>query len=355
MTARPPGLALLPEDLRRLGAPRDPGHAFSKIQRACLGGGEAPGRELGAFLSTLDLAPPEIVSAHASLDGSTKLALRLGDGAVVEAVHMPRDVKTPRVTLCISSQVGCALGCTFCSTATMGLVRNLDAHEIAGQVHALVRELGPRDPSRINVVFMGMGEPLHNTDAVLRATRVLSCAQGLAISPGRVTVSTAGIVPEIERLAATPCRPSLALSLNATTDEARARTMPITRRWGIARLREALLAFPLRPKEKLTVAYVVLPGENDTDDDAERLAAFVQGFRHVVNLIPYNAFPGAPFAEGTEERLRAFSKILLDRGCLVTVRRSRGRDVAAACGQLVRARTGARARVSRSRARGAGG
>ena len=210
-----------------------------------------------------------MAEATPSADGATKLLLELDDGARIEAVHMPRAVRRPRVTLCVSSQVGCAMGCTFCATGAMGLARQLATHEIVGQVVAVMSALGPPRPDALTLVFMGMGEPLHNADAVARALRVLCHPAGLGLAPSRITVSTAGYVPGIDCLAREEVRPLLSVSLNATTDEARARTMPITRAFGMDALREALLRWPLRPHEKLTVSYVLLAGENDSDDDAD--------------------------------------------------------------------------------------
>jgi 23S rRNA (adenine2503-C2)-methyltransferase len=247
---------------------------------------------------------------------------------------MPRDTKSPRTTLCISSQAGCAMGCTFCATATMGLLRNLTAHEIVGQVLAVLAALGPADYGRVNLVFMGMGEPLHNVEEVRTAVRVLSDPRGLGIALSRITVSTAGWLPGLLALRDDPYRPNLALSMNATTDEARARIMPVAKRWSLAELREVLAAVKLRPHEKLLISYVLLAGENDTDLDAERLAAFAAGLKAIVNVIPWNAVPGAAFEESA--RSAEFAKLLHERGALVTVRRNRGRDASAACGQLVR-------------------
>jgi 23S rRNA (adenine2503-C2)-methyltransferase len=333
----------MPDELDAMGPPNTGAYLFGRIQRATRweldAQGQAvpplPGARARAFVAEhLNLSMPEIVSRETSSDGSTKVGLRLADGALIEAVHMPREVRSPRVTVCISSQVGCALGCTFCATARMGLVRNLSAHEIVGQVQSVMRGIGPVDPQRLTLVFMGMGEPLHNITQVLRAVSVLTDQRGLGLAESRITVSTSGLVPQIRELAAASPRPQLALSLNATTDEARARTMPITNKYGIAELRQALLDFPTRSHEKITVAYVLLAGENDTDADADRLAAFVQGFRHVLNVIPYNVFPGSPFARVQDERAQAFVQRLHAAGCLVTVRRTRGPDVMGACGQL---------------------
>ena len=328
--------------LAELEALRPPGNAASLYARVMRAGAFVPeqaalGRASREFVdATFDLTLPVVESARRSVDGSTKLVLRLADGARIESVHMPRAVKNPRVTLCISSQVGCAMGCTFCHTATMGLVRNLAAHEIVGQVVAMLRTCGPHELGRISVVFMGMGEPLHNLTEVARAVGILSDEAGLSIPAGRITVSTSGLVPGIEALAKLSPRPTLALSLNATTDEARTRIMPVTKRWGLADLRAALLAFPQRSHEKITIEYVLLRGQNDTPEDAQRLGAFVQGYRHHVNVIPFNDYAGATFAEPSEATLERFLENLYAAGCLATVRRSRGRDVGAACGQLVR-------------------
>ncbi len=326
-----------------LAALRPPGHAAGLYARLMRAGAyrmvqPPPGRAARAFAdATFDFALPVVESARTSIDGATKLVLRLADGARIESVHMPRAVKNPRVTLCISSQVGCAMGCTFCHTATMGLVRNLHAHEIVGQVVAMLRTCGSHELGRVSVVFMGMGEPLHNLAEVGRAVAILSDEAGLSIPAGRITVSTSGLVPGIEALAKLPSRPTLALSLNATTDAARMRIMPVTKRWGLADLRRALLAFPQRSHEKITIEYVLLRGQNDTPEDAQRLGAFVQGYRHHVNVIPFNDYAGATFSEPSETTLERFLASLYDAGCLATVRRSRGRDVGAACGQLVRA------------------
>lgn len=291
---------------------------------------------LGLLQEQFDFSLPEVARVASSSDGSTKLVLAFADGNTVETVHMPRDVRTPRVTLCVSSQVGCAMGCTFCHTATMGLVRNLRADEIVAQVLVAIDMLGPKDLGLVTLVFMGMGEPLHNLPEVLRAVKVLADPRGLGIAPSRMTVSTSGLVPGIDKLAEADVRPCLAVSLNATTDEGRARTMPITKAWGLPTLRAALQRFPLRPHEKLTLEYVALAGENDTDEDADRLAEFARGLKHNVNVIPFNAYEGALFDEPPSERLAAFVLRLRQHGCLATIRYSRGRDAEAACGQLVR-------------------
>jgi 23S rRNA (adenine2503-C2)-methyltransferase len=249
---------------------------------------------------------------------------------------MPRAVHGGRVTLCISSQVGCAMGCTFCATASMGFGRHLLAHEIVGQVLSSVHALGPRHPGNLTLVFMGMGEPLHNLPEVARAIRVLCDPAGLGLSTRRITVSTSGLVPEIAELGRLEARPLLAISVNATSDEQRSLLMPIGRRYPLAELRAALERFPLRPRERITVEYVLLAGINDTPEDARRLATFCASFPHQINLIPFNEHRDSEFRAPSEAIVDAFARAVLgERRTVLTVRRSRGRDVGAACGQLV--------------------
>jgi 23S rRNA (adenine2503-C2)-methyltransferase len=339
----PSAWALLPEDLAEQGCPGRSEHVFGRLQRTrtwrpeslCLS------REIRTWLAAhTDLSLPKIVERHPSADGSTKLVLEMTDGHRVEAVHMPRGEGDPRVTYCVSSQVGCALGCTFCATGAMGIVRNLTAGEIVGQVLVLMRELGPAQGESVFLVFMGMGEPLHNLDHVHRAITVLCDRRGAILSPWRITVSTAGLVSGIERLARMTPRPQLALSLNATTDAARSATMPVNRAWNLARLRQALDAWVLKPHERLLFEYVLLAGVNDTVEDADRLVAWLGPLSrgHNVNLIPMNEHSRSAFREPVEARVRAFAARLHGHGCFVTVRRSRGRDVQGACGQLARPR-----------------
>jgi 23S rRNA (adenine2503-C2)-methyltransferase len=333
---RAQAFALLPVELAALGVPAAEA-TFERLQRPWLWQAGVPVSSKGAsaLLGALGLELPRIVERHASVDGSTKLLLAFGEERV-EAVHMPRAVGSGRVTLCISSQVGCAMGCGFCATASMGFHRHLSAGEIVAQVLRVLAELGPRHPSELTLVFMGMGEPLHNLPEVARAIQVLCCPVGLGLSPRRITVSTSGLVPEIDELGALNPRPLLALSLNATTDEVRGELMPIGRRYGLGQLRAALSRFPLRPRERITVEYVLLQGVNDSPEDAVRLAEFCRSFPHNINLIPFNEHSLAPFRQPAEGRVDAFARALLAQGrTLVTVRRSRGRDVQAACGQLV--------------------
>ena len=323
----------LPSELARHGY-KNPAHAFGCIQRPWLwqAGAPALGRDNRA-LQGLSFTLPCVRSQNAAADGSTKLLIEVDGGDRVEAVHMPRG---GRVTLCISSQVGCAMGCTFCATATMGFGRHLLAHEIIGQVLASLHALGPRHPGDLTLVFMGMGEPLHNLPEVAQAIAVLCDPAGLGLSPRRITVSTSGLVPEIAQLGQLSPRPLLAISVNATTDEQRSALMPIGRRYPLAELRSALERFPVRPRERITVEYVLLAGINDTPDDARRLANYCASFPHQINLIPFNEHRATEFRAPSEDTVDDFARALLgERRTVLTVRRSRGRDVGAACGQLV--------------------
>ena len=329
----PSAYSARPGELAQLGY-KNPQHAFGCIQRPWLwrDGAPALGRDARG-LGSLSFALPALLEQNRAGDGSTKLLLAVDGGDRVEAVHMPR---AERVTLCISSQVGCAMGCTFCATATMGFGRHLAAHEIVGQVLAAVHAFGPRHPGDITLVFMGMGEPLHNLPEVGRAIAVLCDPAGLGLSPRRITVSTSGLVPEIAELGALVPRPLLAISVNATTDEQRSQLMPIGRRYPLADLKRALERFPVRPRERITVEYVLLRGINDTPEDARRLANFCASFPHQINLIPFNEHGATEFRAPSEAVVDEFARAVLgERRTVLTVRRSRGRDVGAACGQLV--------------------
>jgi len=336
---QPDAWSLLPDELVAAGLGTSGERLFSELQRPWRWkqGAPAVGQRVRRELARLGSVLPEISARHASADGSHKLALALpADGALVEAVHMPRSVRGGRVTLCISSQVGCALACSFCATGALGLERQLSAGEIVTEVLASVHALGPRHPGELTLVFMGMGEPLQNLANVARAVRVLSHPSGLGLSPRRITVSTAGLVPQIGRFAMLSDRPLLAVSLNATTNQLRDELMPINRRYPLEMLQAALIAYPTRPRERITVEYVLLAGVNDSPEDAARLADFCAGFPHHVNLIPFNAHSHSTFAEPTEAALTAFARaVLAHRPTLLTVRRSRARDVSGACGQLV--------------------
>jgi 23S rRNA (adenine2503-C2)-methyltransferase len=264
-------------------------------------------------------------------DGTVKYRARFPGGGSVESVYMEQ---SGRVTLCISSQVGCALDCDFCLTGKMGFVRHLEVGEIVGQV-ALIHEDRALHDRPFNIVFMGMGEPLHNFDHVIGALGILTERDGYGISRRRITVSTAGLVPAIERLANEPVRPRLAVSLNATTDVVRDRIMPINRKYPIARLLEACRRYGRTTGERFTVEYVLLAGINDGADDVRRLAAMVRRLPAKLNLIPFNAVPGRlPYRPPGRRRVVAVRDHLLDLGVPTSIRWSRGATARAACGQL---------------------
>ncbi len=291
-------------------------------------------RELRAALAGEIAAPgSSVMLARSAADGTRKLVVRLEDGERVECVLIP---DRHRLTLCVSCQVGCAMGCGFCATGRLGLRRQLRVEEIVDQVMLARAELArdPLGPGHLsNVVFMGMGEPLHNLDALLAALEILTAPWGLAISPRRITVSTVGLVPEMVRLLERSAV-NLAVSLHATTDEARRRLVPVTRKYGLGALLDACRALPLPRRRRITFEYVLLAGENDSDEDARRLVGLLHGIRSKVNLIRFNPFPGAEYAPSAPERVERFQRLLLDRGQNATVRESRGAEVAAACGQL---------------------
>ena len=274
------------------------------------------------------------VEEYPSSDGSVKFAFFLEDGNVIESVSMPfGDYQT----LCVSAQVGCALGCTFCATGAMGFRRQLTPAEIVGQVLHMRREHRPanRGFNRYNVVFMGMGEPLHNLDNVLKAFRMMTHRHGMVLSAKDIAVSTSGLVPKIEMLARQTHRPRLMVSIAATTDEARSAIMPVNRAYSLETLLCALERFPLGPRERIMLSYVLIAGVNDRAEDAVRLSAMSRRFPSLVNLIPMNEHADSPgMTEPDEAHLRQFLMDLRARGVFTTIRRSRGRDVAGACGQL---------------------
>ena len=274
---------------------------------------------------------PVIRRKDVSTDGTTKLLLGLKDGREIESVYIP---DTPNQTFCVSTQVGCAMACGFCLTGKMGLTRNLTAGEIAGQVRLLAHETGLSD-APFNIVLMGMGEPLHNYDATMKALRMLYDEEGLAVHPKRVTLSTVGVVSGLAKLAQEPDMPNIAISLHATTDDARDRLVPINRKWKIRELLDQCRELPIGKRRRITFEYVLLDGVNDTPADARRLAKLLGNLRAKVNLLPLNAAPGIPFSRPSDERVNAFARILADAGMIVSVRKSRGRDIRAACGQLI--------------------
>jgi len=287
------------------------------------------------------LTTPTVVRKEESADGTTKLLLRLADGKRIESVCIPENsegttgtLAADRLTFCLSTQVGCAMRCAFCLTGKMGIDRNLTAGEIVGQVRVLCRELDALD-RRFTIVLMGMGEPLHNYDETMKALRILADDHGLAVAPRRVTLSTVGVLPALERLATEPLMPNLAISLHSTTEAQRDALVPINRKYGIEELLDACRRFPLKRRERITFEYVMLKDVNDTPDDARRLVRLLSGIKAKVNLLPLNEAAGIPFERPSDVTVNRFAKILADRGVTVSVRKSRGRDIRAACGQLI--------------------
>lgn len=275
-----------------------------------------------------------IESVFVSSDGTRRLLLKLGDDSEVESVFMP---EAHRDTICISSQVGCPLACSFCMTGVIGLKRNLSAGEIVSQVIITLNQVygeGVQVPHRTNIVMMGMGEPLLNYDAVMSAVRLLADQSGLAISPRYVTLSTAGIVPRIYDLAKEQIRPRLAISLTASNDELRNELFPINRKYPLAELMEACRRYPIGERERLTFEYVMLDKVNDSDLHARELLRLLAPIRAKVNLIPHNPAPELPYAASPMDRIIAFQKILTDAALPSFIRRPRGQDISAACGQL---------------------
>jgi len=319
-------------------------------------------KESRAWLAEhVELCTLPVATSQQALDGTHKFLWKLPDAKTIESVIIPAALQEKtdfdddrampearfsgkmardeakqnlasdqwkRLTACISSQVGCAMACKFCLTGIQGLDRHLKTEEIVTQVH----ELRKRAPIT-NIVFMGMGEPLHNLDAVSKACQILIDQDGLGFSKRKVTVSTSGLVPAIEELGRR-VDVSLAISLNATTDEVRSEIMPVNRKWNLAALMKACREYPLGPHRRITFEYVLLRGLNDSLEDASRIITLTRGIPSKVNLIPFNAHPGADFQRPDDSTVRAFQRYLLDRGVTATVRISRGRDILAACGQL---------------------
>jgi 23S rRNA (adenine2503-C2)-methyltransferase len=290
------------------------------------------GRDLRVQLAAgFTTSTPHVERQERSTDGTTKFLLRLADGKLIESVYIP---DTPAQTFCISTQVGCAMRCAFCLTGKMGIERNLTAGEIAGQVRVLAGELGMLD-GRFNIVLMGMGEPLHNYEATMKALRMLADEHGFGLSARRMTLSTVGVLPALERLATEPLMPNLAISLHSTTEDQRDMLVPINRKYGLKELLDTCRRFPLKRRERITFEYVLLQDVNDTDEDARRLVRLLHGIRGKVNLLPLNEAAGIPFERPSDDRVNRFARILADHDITVSVRKSRGRDIRAACGQLI--------------------
>ncbi|WP_298492527.1 23S rRNA (adenine(2503)-C(2))-methyltransferase RlmN [uncultured Maritimibacter sp.] len=299
-------------------------------------------KDYRALLSeNFEIRVPEVVSKQVSTDGTRKYLVRIAGGHEVEVVYIPEE---DRGTLCVSSQVGCTLTCSFCHTGTQKLVRNLTAGEIVGQIMMARDDLGDWVPAgkgmgeqpRLvsNIVLMGMGEPLYNFDAVRDAMKIAMDGEGISLSRRRITLSTSGVVPEIAR-AGEEIGCMLAISFHATTDETRDKLVPINKRWNIETLLQSLRDYPkLSNSERITFEYVMLAGVNDSDEDAYRLLELIKGIPAKINLIPFNEWPGAPYKRSSNNRIRAFANIIYQAGYASPIRTPRGEDIMAACGQL---------------------
>ncbi len=273
------------------------------------------------------------VKRNSASDGTIKFGFALHDTHIIESVLIP--MENGKQTFCISSQVGCAMGCKFCNTARMGMVRNLSPSEIVCQVLYLYREAGLREQHRsFNVVFMGMGEPLANLDNVLKAMRILIDKDGMNLSRRRITVSTCGIVAGIRRLAREEYPPRLAISLNAADDETRLKIMPVTEGNPLSELLDQLRRYPLPQRERFTFEYVLIRDVNDRDKDAASLSRLLNKLRYKINLIPFNPFPGSDYLAPDPVRIEAFQQILFSKNITATIRKSKGQDIQGACGQL---------------------
>lgn len=267
---------------------------------------------------------------RSSVDGTVKFLFGLSDSLSIESVLIP-EIK--RLTLCLSTQVGCGLGCTFCATAQMGLKRNLKASEILDQILEARRSL-PADKRITHVVLMGMGEPLANYSETLKALRIISDTNwGIGISPRRITLSTVGLVPQIKKFME-ETRVNLAISLHATTDDLRSQLMPINRKYPLAELIQCCRSIPIPKRKRITFEYILLGGTNDSLEDARRLSNLLNGIRCKINIIPFNPYPGSPYRRPTQEEVRQFQNALRNRSYQVNIRETRGADIQAACGQL---------------------
>jgi len=337
-------LDLLPAELEdlaeSLGAPRYRGRQiatwlYARGAADIAAMSDLPRDLRGTLAEKAEIGLPEIERRTPSQDGSQKLVLKLRDGSRIQSVLMPDD---DRLTLCVSTQVGCGFGCAFCFTGTMGLERNLTAGEIVGQVLVARRKL--EAGARItHIVYMGMGEPLANYAATIQSLRLLTDPKALAFSPRRITVSTVGLVSGIERLARENLKVNLAISLHATSNQIRDRIMPVNKGFAIEQLLDACRGFPVAFRQRITFEYVLLDRVNDSGEDARRLVRLLKGIRAKINLIPFNDWEGSGFQRPALQRILAFQSILLEEGIRTTVRWSKGEDIGAACGQLKEAVT----------------
>jgi len=290
------------------------------------------------------IAPPRILNVEVSRDGSKKYLLGLHDGHTIESVLLPmkqeqRDeqgniVKEARYTICVSSQVGCKVGCEFCLTAKGGFVRNLTPGEIVGQVLAIKEDNHIPANRRVNIVYMGMGEPLDNLESVAKAIKIFADENGLSISPRRQTISTSGLAPKIKKLGEMDLGVLLAISLHAVDDELRQRLMPINKAYNIQSVIAAVKEFPIDQRKRVMFEYLMIKDLNDDLKAARKLVKLLHGIKAKVNLIYFNPYPGSPFQRPSEESVKRFQRYLLDHGILCTIRESKGLDISAACGQL---------------------
>jgi 23S rRNA (adenine2503-C2)-methyltransferase len=276
------------------------------------------------------LGYPQLARAFESRDGTRRYLFEVAPGYKIESVFIPEE---SRDTFCISTQVGCAVECLFCVTGRLPMRRNLTAGEIIGQVLALQTDRGTV-AKRLNIVIMGMGEPLHNYDNVMKSVRLMTDKQGVSLSPRRITLSTSGVVPGIQKLAREPVIPNLAISLNATTDQVRDILIPVNRKWNIASLMKACSEFPLDQRRRITFEYVLIAGVNDSPADAMRLVHLLRSVKKKVNLIPLNVDPWVPLQAPSEARIEEFQKTLVENYITACIRRPRGDDISAACGML---------------------
>jgi len=341
MSAPPNLIGMLPSELEdlavELGASRYRGRQlatwiYRKSVYALDAMSDLPRDFRSALSENRTVTLPDVARVTPSQDGSRKLVFRLEDDSRVSAVIMPDD---DRITLCLSTQVGCGYACAFCLTGTMGLERNLTAGEIVGQLLAANALLAVEGQRVTHLVFMGMGEPLANFAALVKAVRIFTDAKlGLGYSPRRITVSTVGLVSGIEKLGREDLKVNLAVSLHASSDDVRSQLMPVNRSWNLSALMEAVRKYPLTHRQRVFFEYVMLDGVNDDVEDARRLARLLRGVKAKVNLIPFNDWEGSTFQRPPLPRILAFQSILLDADITTTVRWSKGEDIGAACGQL---------------------
>jgi len=278
------------------------------------------------------ILPFTVVGSLESTDGTIKYAFKMNDSKIVEAVHIP--MESGKITFCISSQVGCAMGCKFCNTASMGFIRNLTVGEIVSQVIFLKKQACIPSKHAFNIVFMGMGEPLLNLDNVMNAVNIITEPEGINLSYRRITLSTCGIVDGLEKLAKYEKRPRLAISLNGADNITREKIMPITKKIPLDKLILALSKFPLSTRERFTFEYVLIDNLNDSLEDAKNILMLLKGLKYKLNLIPFNEFPGCSLKRVTDKRMDAFQQFLINKGVTAIVRKSKGDDIKAACGQL---------------------